>query len=551
MGPSGQGLDLRRSLTAMSRRRVPLLALVAVGIVGGVLVAVLQPPTFVARSSVLLAQSSVDASGTPVRDMETEVNIARSAEILAQAGAAFDPPAVPEALRGRIRVEAASSDILEVQAEAGSASRAAMEADAVASSYVNYSNDITSGQARSEIAALQERATELDQRIRQLDEEVNSNIAVLDGKDLTAAERLRQSALVDSLRLQQVEQASQLSTINNRIEDARLTEELSRGGARVLEPARAPDQPASPRPLLDIGVGAGLGLVAGALMALTLEQCDRRLRTRDEIAEAVGAPVLASLSVPRCEGAEECRALLEQWAPSVVESLALHQAFTRLGVADDNPPVNVVIITLSGDHAGPLLALQVAAFSATIGIPSAFVVASHDASAALLRAACAASARAKSDPAEARGDVRRTRVRGNGRGDGHAAVAVRPDLSVRYGLDHIEPNELRRTDLTVSVVVAAAGPLVLPTWGRRTLTAIAVSSGFATRNDLASAAAACADAGYPVGGVLLANPEPTDATTGGLGLPLRGTVPRIPEPATSWPPASAGHLESGRRSAPS
>jgi hypothetical protein len=134
-----------------------------------------------------------------------------------------------------------------------------------------------------------------------------------------------------------------------------------------------------------------------------------------------------------------------------------------------------------------LAAVQLAIFTAESEIPTALVVTGEDAQTSALRAAC------------------------------HAGpTATRPHLTVfassaRTAEDDA-PAVLGR--LTITSVVADPGRLVLPVRRGPTLTTLAVSSGFATASLVASTAIECADAGQPISGVLVVNPDPGDPTTG-------------------------------------
>lgn len=481
-----QPLDLGRVLRTLRRRWRWLGGLIAVGVAYGTLLTLIQSPVYKARSLVLLPPSATDPQGRPLRSMETEAAIAKSAEILQAAGATFDPPLSARTLRDKVETQVLSADILRVDVEAGRARAAKELADAVANAYVSYSNGAAAVQADSRVAVLQAQGVDLDRRIRELETEINAGIVKLSGLDQRSAEAARQVALLDAMRTEQVEASRQLSTVNGRIADVKLSAQLSSRGTRVLQTADMPSRAAQPRPLFNIGGAGVVGMLAGVVIALAFDRNDGRLRRRGDIARAVGAPVVASLSVPRRKREARCRALLDLWQPNVVEALALRQAFTRLGVADEQPPANVLVVTLPGDPAGPLLALEMGAFAASMATSTAVVIASDDRSTAEVRTACAA---ARNSP-------------------------VRPRLWVHDLTSATDSVDLRHADLSLAVVVSDGKALTAPTWGRRTLAALVVTAGHATPEELAAAALACADSGHPVRGVVVANPDANDRTSG-------------------------------------
>ena len=485
-----QVLDLRRALRALRRRWILLLVSLMAGIGSGALVARWQEPAFVARAGVLLPPSALDARGRPLRNIETEERIASSAEILRRAGRTLHPPSSPTDLRRRIKVQGVGSDILEIQAEAPSGRDAALLADAVAREYVAFASGATGEQADASVAVLQAQATELEDRIRSLEDGIAANTARLAGMDQRSPEGARLGAIIDSQRSSQVDAARQLSALNTRIADARLNAELNRRGLRVLEPATRPRAPSRHRMMSDMSIGGVIGLIAGVIAALARERGDRRLRTRDEIANVVGEPVLASATVSPPKRVKDYRNLLEHWAPSAVDSLVFRQAFTAIGAAVEETPENLGVIALPGDDAALGLAVEAAVFASAFGAPTGLMIATRHASAANLRSACNAAARDRSE--------------------------VRPNLWVHDASTGIEARGLESTELTVTIASAGDEPLILPTGGRRTFTVFALSSGFATAETVAAAVLASLDAGHPVHAVMVANPEPNDETTGRL-----------------------------------
>jgi hypothetical protein len=218
----------------------------------------------------------------------------------------------------------------------------------------------------------------------------------------------------------------------------------------------------------------------------------------------VSAPVLASLETPRRISARSCRAMLEGWEPRPLQSWGLRQACTQLGVLRDGERATVVVVGLPDDVAGPLVAAQLAIFGASTRVQTALVVTTQHPTAAHLRAACHKGKRAT--------DLRpylstRTDAAGAGHGDGGG-------------------DGKREAALTIMLVIADADLSTIPHGATTTL---AVSAGFASADTLAATALACQDAGHPVEGVLLANPDPADVTSGGLppapsALPARDPV---------------------------
>jgi capsular polysaccharide biosynthesis protein len=138
------------------------------------------------------------------------------------------------------------------------------------------------------------------------------------------------------------------------------------------------------RRLIDILVTAVLGALAGVFVgvtvALAIGRGDRRLRQRDEIADAIGVPVLASVPVRHPGAAAHWTHLLEDYEPSVTEAWRLRKALGDLGLADMTSAddsasgSSLTVLSLSSDQGALALGPQLAVFVASSGIPTTLVI---------------------------------------------------------------------------------------------------------------------------------------------------------------------------------
>src|SRR5262249_48393211 len=107
--------------------------------------------------------------------------------------------------------------------------------------------------------------------------------------------------------------------------------------ARVLEPATTAAGPSLRSRLLITGcLGALLGALVGAIAVLAFSRRDRRLRERDEIADSIGVPVLASINVEYPSNAAGWTKLFTEYRPGAVDAWRLRKALQYLGLADVN-----------------------------------------------------------------------------------------------------------------------------------------------------------------------------------------------------------------------
>lgn len=242
-------------------------------------------------------------------------------------------------------------------------------------------------------------------------------------------------------------------------------------------------------------VGAIFGALIGAIIALAISRGDRRLRQRDEIADSIGVPVLASFPVDHPADPMGWTKLLEDYKPGALHALQLRRAIQQLEMATADVNVSsqngcsVTVLTLSTDPRALALGPQLAIFAASQGIPTALVIGpQQDATVtATLRTAFAAPPTSSQRPINLRVLVI------------DSDVEVPPDA-----------------ELTVIVtVVDSRGPQV-PDTIRTTAAVLGVSAGAATADQLARVAVNAASNGREITGILVADPDSDDATTGRL-----------------------------------
>jgi capsular polysaccharide biosynthesis protein len=171
--------------------------------------------------------------------------------------------------------------------------------------------------------------------------------------------------------------------------------------AEVFQPATAATETALPSRLFYAGgPGALAGALIGAIIALAIGRNDRRLRTRDEIADSIGVPVLASLHVRHPSKAADWTKLLDHYEPEAADAWRCRKVLSQLGAVGPDPAnvtadrdLTLAVLSLSCDRRALALGPQLAVFAASLGIPTALVVdPQQDANiTAALRAACAAA----------------------------------------------------------------------------------------------------------------------------------------------------------------
>ena len=278
--------------------------------------------------------------------------------------------------------------------------------------------------------------------------------------------------------------------------------------------------------------GAG-GALVGLAVTLALSRKDRRrLVTRDAIAGSIGSPVLASVPVARPSGAPAWSKLLAEYQPAPVDAWGLTRLLHVLAVggpevgetADPPEPVTVTVVSLSCDPGALALGPQLAAFAAGQGVPTALVVGPQQDmdTVAALRTACAAPPQQSQHSPESR-ESRESRDESAG----SATPRSRP-----LHLIVCDDDKLGDSDAALVVVVtvvdgqAPAMPRTVPT----DTTVLGVSAGAASADQLARAAVAAAADGREITGILVADPDAGDQSSGRvtrIAVPWRQPPTRV------------------------
>ena len=255
-------------------------------------------------------------------------------------------------------------------------------------------------------------------------------------------------------------------------------------------------------------LGAIIGALIGAVIALAISRSDRRLRERDEIADSIGVPVLASFPVDHPADPRGWTKLLEDYKPGALHALQLRRVLQQMEMAAAETSVSrqdgrwsFTVLSLSTDPRALALGPQLAIFAASQEIPTALVIGpQQDATVtATLRTACAAPPASSQRPTHLRVLVT------------DSDVEVPPDA-----------------ELTVVVAVVDSRSPHVPDTIRTTAAVLGVSAGAATADQLARAAVSAASNGREITGILLADPDSADTTTGRLPQLARGGQRRMP-----------------------
>jgi capsular polysaccharide biosynthesis protein len=369
-----QPLNLRASLQEIWRRRLLVIVVAVLCGLGGIAYGLLRPANETAVALVLLppstASGSADSgnsgnSGMAGNGINTEAVIARSAPVLAAAGAKVSPPLGSLGVEKLVRVTPLSGQILQIQAQAPASRYALQLANAVATSYVDYIGQLETSSAGPRVAGLQKESVLLSKQVKDLQTQIDTVSARITSEGAGSNAGERDVVLLGSLQSEQNLVSLQLNSVTSQIASAQLANGSTENTTRILQ--KATGQPVSKYALpLEAGIiGIAIGLLGATIFVLIRLQRGHRLRLRDEIARAAGAPVIASLDAPSCTMTSAWREFLES-RPRATNEWALRHVLHSLRNSDvQRLAQRVRVISFAGDSpaltTGPRLALHAAA----------------------------------------------------------------------------------------------------------------------------------------------------------------------------------------------
>jgi capsular polysaccharide biosynthesis protein len=504
---SDQITDLRSTVAVLRRHRRVLAATAGVGLVLGTTYVIVQPPPLTSTTLVLLP-APTEAQIASI-DVATQVRIALSATVLGAAGETVEPALTARSVEKMVEVSAATDQLVEIDATSAEASQAQTLSQAVADAYVAYVRDTARAANSAAVADLQNRAETLQAQITALQDQITSTTTRQQEVEPDSADGKREAQLLAELQAEQADLSLRLDNVKDQIATSTPAESFTSAGASVIQQATTATGPSPGRRLL---VWAPLGALICTLLAvavlLATARRDPRVGLRDEIADAVGSPVLAAVRSRPQRSVAGWSTLLETHEATPVESWAFRQVLRGLVTTDRGQdrkgepraggkvdhPQSITVISLSGDGRGLAVGPQLAAFASSLGIATRLVTAVGHDRAATLWAACAAD----------------------------RTAPPRPGLFVGEVLDG------EAIDLTIILVVVDRRQPDLGDAPATVATVLSVAAATATEQELARVAVAVDDAGRRIDGIVVADPDRTDRTSGRRTMDERSRQVALP-----------------------
>ena len=528
---SEQAVDLRSTWAVLRRHGAALAAAALVGAAAGLGLLVLDPPAFTSTSVVLLpAAAQSDSGRTGGYDAETQVLIATSSEVLTRAGRSSDPELTSDEVGDRLVVEVPAPSVLQIRAAGATASEAEDLAYAVSESLLAYLQETNTTLSQGRRVQLQERLETLSASLSTVNQEITKATKRITANGQSSTAGAAHAAALSDLTAVRASTVLEIEVLQKQLAGEDQISGGVGGGATVIQPAsegRRSDLITDG--IIHVAGGAAALVLLASIYVIATNARDPKLRSRDEIAAAVGIPVLASLRARPPRSASGWSDLLKGYEPDNVDGWALRQLIHGLTRADgsDRSAAGdrfvLVVLSLSGDEGGLAIGPQIARYIASHGITCALVAAHPHPAASTLWAACSRPSR---------------------HGDGRGALSVSTATA-----DPTAAGDPAAPDASVRIVVldreSPEAPATSPE-GARTI--LALSSASVTRTNLADAVVAADRRGLVVHGIVVANPDPFDRTSGRLA-PLDMPETALPDaiPITGRPGAKASGDRGGSR----
>jgi polysaccharide biosynthesis transport protein len=281
--PSGS-VELRDYLAVFKRQLVLILAITLLGAAAAAAYTFRRTPVYESDASVLVRAITTNAFDPGSRvdqqlNMFNQRQLAQSEPVAAIAAKSLKTTATPAQLLEHVKVDVpANSQILRIKYRDTVPLTAQRGADAFATAYLAFREADARAQAKASQTSIQRDVARLQ-------------------KQASAAEKAISDPDADS-NARQAAQA-RLTYINNRLQPllAQLNGYLSLDftPGTVIAPAAPPGSPASPNSRLDVGIGLLVGLFLGVVLAFVRDRTDDRLRGREDLAERLDRPVLATI----------------------------------------------------------------------------------------------------------------------------------------------------------------------------------------------------------------------------------------------------------------
>ncbi|HEU4900769.1 MAG TPA: polysaccharide biosynthesis tyrosine autokinase [Actinomycetota bacterium] len=281
--PSGS-VELRDYLAVFRRQLVLIIAITLLGGAAAAAYTFRRTPVYESTASVLVRAITTNAFDPSQRvdqqlNMFNQRQLAMSEPVAAFAAKTLRTTATPAELLEHVKVDVpANSQILRIRYRDTVPLTAQKGADAFARAYLAFREADARAQAKASQTTIQKDVTRLNKQVAEAEK-------VISNPSSDASDRQAATARIQSLN-------TRLQPLNVQL-NGFLSLDFTPG--TVIAAADLPATSTSPNNRLDIGIGLLVGLFLGVVLAFVRDRTDDRLRGREDLAERLDRPVLATI----------------------------------------------------------------------------------------------------------------------------------------------------------------------------------------------------------------------------------------------------------------
>ena len=288
----GTGVTNLAFIKATLRRRRRFWVIFAVlGMLLGIGLAMKSHATYQASTSLLLTPQAApgEASGAPILN---EQSIAESRAVAGQALTQLGLPGTVSSFQASYTVTAPTDRVMVITVSAPSPTEAVRRANALATAFLSFRTNLVDAAQNLVVRTLQDQINQAQQQVNSIE----AKISQVQGEPTSPA----QQAELRSLRIQADQATGALTTIQQANTQNQVSSQITNYGvvndSKVLDPGGALPPHSRLKRLIEYtlfgllgGLAVGMGIViVGALVS-------DKLRQRDDVARALGAPVRLSV----------------------------------------------------------------------------------------------------------------------------------------------------------------------------------------------------------------------------------------------------------------
>ena len=140
---------------------------------------------------------------------------------------------------------------------------------------------------------------------------------------------------------------------------------LQSGKAELVQTAKPPSSPSSPKPVRDGILGAMMGLILGVSLAFVRDRIDRRITEPRELEETYGIPVVGA--VPESKALRETATTADGGLQLVSEGEAFRKLRARLRYFNVDRDIRSIVVTSAAAGEGKTVVASHLALAAALG----------------------------------------------------------------------------------------------------------------------------------------------------------------------------------------